>query len=108
MVSRREYALYDTLKNLSFLAMIASVFLLFHGKTGMRTLRAGKIQTAQNMLRKGKFLILIIALLMVAICSQVKEMKHIIHPHGPPKHQEEMNKKPEQPFKFSGPYDVDA
>jgi hypothetical protein len=95
MVSRREYALYDTLKNLSFLMLIAGIFLMFHGRTGMKTLRAGKVQVAQRMVKKGKFLMSILAVLMVAICFQVKEMKHIIHPHGPPKHHEEMNKKPE-------------
>lgn len=80
-----------------------------HGKIGFKTLRSRSVNKATWMIRKGKCIIFAIALFGLAIAFNVKELKHQIHPHGPPHHHKpSTDEKPEEPFKFSGIYDKET
>jgi hypothetical protein len=86
-VERDEFALYDSIKTISFVAMILSLCFVALGKKGLRAIWMKKPKMTRRLFKKSGFKLIFMFLISMVLHHQVKEAVDIVkHHHHPSPH----------------------
>ena len=88
MISHDEFVVYDLVKTMSFFAFLASLLVAFIGKCGLRTVWMNHSAVTGRVLKKQKWIVGFLVLIMLGVAHNGAQIKKIKHENKERRHQE--------------------